>query len=181
LKEHIPEEFKMPVNDFFAQKTAGKTKELSVSRVVRIALGGRIYLSKRLAPPMAICNGRVYSDEDYVYSGDIELPKYVQALKDIADEFGVVIRVFGESGSNAYWSSETPDLYLGYAEIEGKKVENGKIREVLPYFEAEAKKRQRRWMIDHRIVRRTPKEWINDFCLYKMYFVRRFLSKFKKK
>jgi len=170
------------INDFFNTKVKGPTKELSIADVIYIALGGRIYLSKRLAPAMSICNARIYAGDQFVYSGDLEIPKVVSKLECIAQEFGVVLDIYYEHGDKVYWSSKDPNTWNGYwVTDDGVEVSSSSIHDALPWYIREAARRQRQWGIDHGLLRRNLKEWWSDFYYYrvkcKIYDIQRWWRK----
>lgn len=161
-------------NDFFNQPVKGPIKEIPISEAVSMALGGRVFLSKRLSPPMTICNGRIYVESlgqhYFVFSSDIEVMKAVRPLTAIAEKYEVVIRILHESGNEPVWSSALPDIWLGYA-INKNTNEQAKgmtLADVYPWFEQQAKERQSQWRLDHGLRRRTAKEWLHDFWFYRV-------------
>jgi hypothetical protein len=145
----------------------GQSKLLSIRQVIRMAIGGRVFFSKRMAPPMTICNSRIFSDNDFVFSTDLELRKYSEVLTNIAEGFGVTITVRREVGDKPVWSSETPTLWLGY-NPHTEKYDQPTIDEVYPWFVKRARETQRQWCIDHGLTRRNFKEWCNDFWYWRI-------------
>lgn len=169
-------------NDFFNQKVEGPKKELSISEVIYLVLGGGYFFSKRLAPPMTVCNGRIYANDEFVFSGDLEISKIARKLTGIAETFDVELSIVYESGNKVLWSSKEPEMWNGYwVTKEGIEVAKSKIWEALPWYEKEAKRRQRNWAQDHGLLRRNPKEWLSDFYYYqikcRLYEIKRFFKK----
>lgn len=157
-------------NDYFNKPVEGPVKELSISKAIHMALGGRVFLSKRLSPPMTICNGRVYAEafgqNHYVFSSDLEIIKVIRPLVAIAEEYGVIVRIYSESGSDPLWCSHDPEEWRGYnPKQDASRVT---IKEAYPWYEQHAKEQQSRWMLDHGMRRRTIKEWANDFWYYRI-------------
>lgn len=146
------------VNDFFKEKVSGPSKGLSVQRAVEIACGGRrIFMSKRLSPPLCICNGRIYADDEFVFSSDIEMRESAKRLHLVAETFGVKLRLFYEHGNDAIWSSEEPEKMNLYGKVFDSIEEAYKVAK--PYSDQS----QRQWLLDRGLVRRTPREWFRDF------------------
>jgi len=142
-------------NEFFKRPIEGVSQELPIACAVEIACnGGRVFFSKRLAPPLTICNARVYADDDFVFSSDIEIIKVARALALISKLYGVTIRILYEHGNSVYWTSEDPETW----QPSGKN-----LREAYAEDEPRRKELQRQWMIDHGVARRTPLEWFRDF------------------
>jgi hypothetical protein len=169
-------------NDFFNQKVEGPKKELSISEVIYLALGGGIFFSKRLAPAMTICNGRIYANDEFVFSADLEIPKITRKLEHIARTFDVVLTIVYESGNKVLWSSNEPTKWNGYwTTKDGVEVEQSELYEALPFYEKLAEQRRRSWMLDHGLRRRNPKEWWNDFYYYRIkcsvYAIHRYFKK----
>ena len=141
-------------------QVAGISKSLSIARVIGLAVGRKIFMSKRLAPPMTICNARVFAGNDLVFTSDIEIPKYTKVLLEIAEEFETVITICQESSNQPVWSSATPSMWLGYA---GEKATPPiSIFDAFPFYEEVHRKRVRQWQIDHGVIRRNFKEWYAD-------------------
>ena len=154
-------------NDFFQEKSTGPKFENTLADLVRIAVGGRLYMSKRLSPAGTICNGRVYSDKgEYLFSSDINIFDCARRLTQVADLAKCELFVLSEHGSNAYWRSSKPDMWLGiiFDEITKEELEAPvPFYRARPYLEKRAEEVQRQWRIDHGIQRRNPKEWLHDF------------------
>jgi hypothetical protein len=151
-------------NDFFNEKVEGPTKEISLKDAVHMALGYRIYFSKRLSPPGCICNGRVYTEHgDFVYGGDIDVFKCASRLEEVSDQFGVELFIFGEHGNSYYWRSSEGDMWQGGHSKNGEWSEEPvKFYEVEEEFQKHHDQRVRQWQIDHGLARRNPKEWFHD-------------------
>jgi len=140
----------MIINEFFNEKVPGKVVGISVADAVEIACGGgRVFMSKRLRPPLTLCNGRIYADDDFVFSSDIEIMACKRSLLRVAGLYGVKISLLAEHGDDVYWSSDKPEEYNGEpidAAYESDKRHMETVR--------------RQWMIDHGLARRTFREWL---------------------
>jgi hypothetical protein len=153
-------------NDFFQEKTTGPKLENTLADLVEMAVGGRLYMSKRLSPAGTICNGRVYSDKgEYLFSSDINVFDCARRLTLVADLAGCELFILSEHGNNAYWRSSKPDMWLGgiFDEFTKEELEPPvPFYRARPYLEKRAEEVQRQWRIDHGVQRRNPKEWLCD-------------------
>lgn len=149
----------MSRNNFFNERVKGLHKEISLQDAVAIACGGgRIFFSKRLAPPLCICNARVYCGNDFLFSSDINIKDSARALEYVAHIYGVTLDILYENGDSVIWSTATPEMiYIGgetYDSLESA------YNATKPHRDQMA----RQWAIDHGLARRTPKEWFRDIC-----------------
>jgi hypothetical protein len=175
-------------NDFFQEKVSGPKLEANLAQLVAIAVGGRLFMSKRLSPAGTICNGRVYSDKgEFLFSSDINVFDCARRLSEVADVAKCELYILSEHGNNAYWRSSKPDMWLGSIFDEETKEEVEPpvpFYRAKPYLEKFAEQRQRQWRIDHGIQRRNPKEWFSDFlfrikCSNAGFYVRKLFRKFE--
>lgn len=164
---HLTTQEKTMKNDFFKQMSEGPSKTITLKQAVAIACGGgRIYMSKRLAPPLAICNARIYCRNEFVFSSDIDMSKYANSLAAAAEAFDVTLELFYEHGDKVIWSSANPrKISIGGSDYLSMEEAYEMMK---PIRDAQA----RRWAIDRGLVRRTPKEWMDDmrWCIkWKIY------------
>jgi len=114
-------------------------KSFTLKEMLYMALGsGSYYFSKELAPPMAICNAKLFIESDkpnenhcLAWNGDCDIHKDRFLIHRIATTFGVTLGLYFES--NCLWLSNKPDIWLGYSgpDKEGPLP----MCEVFPYFE----------------------------------------------
>ena len=145
----------------FKRQEDGAKKALSLRKFLEIALGHRPMLSasKRLLPPMAMANARIYATYPTAknkfiaqWDGDLDFYNQYRALARVAEMFNVTLHVLHESGEQSVWSSATPDLWLGWAPENLKRSEAilpVTVRDVYPYFRRLADASREQWMIDH--------------------------------
>lgn len=142
-------------NDFFLEKSAGKYRILSLRRVLELVLGGGFYMSKRLAPPMAVCNARIFCGKKLVWKGDLDVFKLANKIDRVAKEFKVVLEVLHESGEDPVWTSAQPENWQGYC---GELKAPQRMTLIYPVYEKIAKQRQESWMIDHGFAKKPRKK-----------------------
>lgn len=160
----------------------GPNKTLSLRKFLYAMFGGSSMMSKRLSPPMTIHNARIFADNVLVHKGDICLWVERRKLETVADLYQIFLEVKNENDMKTIWSSDKPEMYQGYCMVNGKECREGAlIVEAYPWFEQIAKERQRRWMVDYGLVRRTPKEWVQDFYLWKVMPLKWRFQKLKQK
>lgn len=135
-------------NPFFLDRVkTSPTKKLSLQDVLIAALGFHpVGGSKRLKSAITICNSRLFLGGKYLWGGDLNIYEHHRMIERIATKFGVVLDLLGESGDTVYWSSATPDAWLGYPSTPEKPQS---LREVFPFFDKIAKEQQTQWMKDH--------------------------------
>lgn len=155
-------------------------KNLSLSDVLYAVFGHSTILPKRLSSPITIHNARIYTNlckDKYAWKGDINIYRSNYLLKRISDMFGVELYIFSESSNHCYWRSSEPDMYNGHFYINGKLKTKGTFFECIEYFEKEYEKQRNQWLVDHRIKRRSVKEFIRDATLYIKYSILPLLKK----
>lgn len=161
-------------NEFFKEKTKGPTKELTLQEVLYMVIGGRCYFSKRLAPPLAVCNARIYCGDEFVFSSDIDLMQYKNDLHSVSLKLNVDLEVFYEHGDNVIWSSKDPNRI----NIGGIHFYN--FDDAYAYMKPICEAQVRRWKIDHGLARRNCKEWFQDFrsrVYFYFYPMKRWINK----
>jgi hypothetical protein len=153
----------------FEEKTKGPIKEIDLQSMLYMICGGHGMMSKRLSPAMTIHNARIYADGILVHTCDLRLSKVYRQLGRLAETFEVTLTAFSETGKDTLWSSETPGMYLGWCQVDGKTCEHGApIEDTLPTFEMWAKQTRRQWRIDHGIQRRNPREYLHDIWYWQI-------------
>jgi hypothetical protein len=153
--DHYDEEKRNP---FFQESSKGPTKELTLARVLYLALGSPTFMSKRLAPPMCVCNGRLYLGDELVWKGDCDIYKVRHRVSSIADEFGVTLELLHESGDHVLWSSATPDLWTGYCDTTKKAGGSAPILDCYDEYEKRHREQVRQWQIDHGFLKERKKK-----------------------
>lgn len=144
-------------NRFDMDKVPGLKKEISLADAVAVAVGGgRIFMSKRLAPPLTFCNGRIFNEGNFIFSSDIDLYKYAGNIAYVARLFDVKLDLLHESGDHVIWSSAEPQV-VNYG---SERFES--IAAAYEYAKPFRDRMARQWMLDHRLARRNPKEWCED-------------------
>lgn len=152
-------------NDFFNKKVSGPVKEISLQKMIEMKIGYRMFMSKRLAPAGVVCNARIYTENnEFVYSSDLNVIEKAKDLTEIAREYGTELFIVHESGNKFIWRSSEPGMYYSFDKKEDGAWDWGgrTFDEVIPELEAHAKQMQRSWLLDRKMVRRTPKEYWKD-------------------
>lgn len=141
------------LNHHNKEKVAGPSATLTLQQAVAIAVTPRTFFSKRLAPPMTLCNGRVYCGDDYIYGSDIVVPECAQRLARVAHGFGVRLELRYESGDRVLWNSDEPEIWHGLE----KPVS---IQDAMTlYYEPAAEKQRAQWQKDHGV--KLPKSGVS--------------------
>lgn len=152
-------------NDFFAKSVVGPVKEIPLKEAIFIAVGYRLFMSKRLAPAGTICNGRIYTAEgEFIHSTDINVFEVADRLATVAQLYKTELFIFSESSNTYYWRSSMPTMWCGGIEVNGEWVNDRPhhFADAKDYLEISATARKRQWKLDHGFARRNPKEWFHD-------------------
>jgi hypothetical protein len=152
---------KEKINPFFQHRVEGPKKEVALGEVLISVLGYRPTLfSKRLAPPLCICNSRLYFKKhpeekpEMVWDGDLDIYNQKSAIARVAKLFDGTLELFKESGQKPVWSSDTEDLWLGYC---GDEASPQPISKVYPLYKQWSDETRQQWAIDHGLAKKPRK------------------------
>lgn len=92
--------------------TVGPSVSMTAAQAVGLAVTPRTAFANRTTPPLTVCNGRVFCDDELVFMGDIIVPECAERLSRVAKGFGITVEIYYEGGVDPVWSSETPHDWL---------------------------------------------------------------------
>jgi hypothetical protein len=134
-------------NPFFKDRSPGPEKSISLQQMLNLALGYRpCGGSKRLKNAITVCNGRLYVGDQMLWDGDLNIYEKRFLIEHIASFFSVKIDLLQESGECVVWTSEFPHLWSCWPAPSGNSMP---IEAAYPAIDAECRKQQKQWMIDH--------------------------------
>lgn len=155
LKQKNPFEFELLEHRVYRKKT------LDIRTTIELVLGtySMLSFSKRLLPPMAMSNARIYlSLEGHmaplvpVWKGDLNFYTIYRILGRVANKYGLTLSIFSESGQEPVWTSMSPEQWLGWAPEEFKKLKYMlpiEVTHVYPHFKRMAEESRDQWIKDH--------------------------------
>lgn len=162
----------MELNPFnFERTNASGIKKLSLRDTLEMVLGYRpCTLSKRLLPAMGMANARIYFSGTRsttiipVWDGDLDFAKFYKTLASIAERYGVILHVFGETCQKPVWTSAKPNAWLGWVSEEWElpiptdKFPDVEIDHVYPHYKKIAVETQQQWLEDHGLAKKRRKK-----------------------
>ena len=108
------------------------------------------YMSKRLAPPMAVCNARLVLGNSCVWEGDLDIYKHRHTVAEVAKAHGVVLTLLPERSpkGDVYWTSDEPDVWK-CPHLPGGFDSPQDFDTMFPAYKELADEQHRRWSEDH--------------------------------